>query len=267
MNHLISYAYLSSYIQYAEQISKLDILLDSGAFTAFKLNKEINLEEYCSFLKDPPFKIWKYFALDKIGDDKVTNSNLQIMLDKGLHPVPVFQRGQSIDKLYELIDKFPLVGIGGVAGTNDRNSYLKWILERKDINAQKLHLLGVMNLDILREYIPYSCDSSCVVDSTKFGNIVYFDPIKNKLCKAGRSIVKNNTIMRRLPEVIQEGLFTQEGWVHSYKSDKNNYHLKASIIFVNQFSTRLRKIGCRFFMIIPYQFFPTLISLIKDGLL
>jgi hypothetical protein len=267
MNHLISYAYLSAYKAHFAEINKLNILLDSGAFTAFKLNRDIDLQEYCAFVKNPPFKIWRYFSLDKIGDPEVTDRNLQIMLDKGLHPIPVYQRGQPIDKLYELIEKFNFVGIGGVAGTNDRNAYLKWILERSDIDAQKLHLLGVMNLDILRQYRPYSCDSSFIVDSTKFGQIVYFDPIKNKIGKIGREIVKNALLMKQLPVKIQEGLYTKDGWVHSYKAGgMYNYHLKASIIFADRLSQRLSTIGCKFFMIIPYQSFPTLINLMKEGL-
>jgi hypothetical protein len=268
MNHLISYAYLNAYKAHFSDINKLNILLDSGAFTAFKLNREIDLEEYCAFVKNPPFKIWRYFSLDKIGDPKVTDRNLQIMLDKGLHPVPVYQRGQPIDKLHELLEKFDFVGIGGVAGTNDRNAYLKWILERPDIDAQKLHLLGVMNLDILRKYRPYSCDSSFIVDSTKFGQIVFFDTTKNRIVKMGREIIKNTSLMQQLPEEIQLGLCTKEGWVHSYKAGKAfNCHLKASIIFADRLSQRLNAIGCKFFMIIPNQSFPALINMMKAGLI
>lgn len=231
--------------------NRSNTLLDSGAYTAFKSKKEINLEDYCSFVKNPPFKLWRYFALDKIGDSKATDRNLQIMLDKGLKPIPVFQRGQPLDKLYELLGKFDLVGIGGVAGTNDRNSYLKWILQRPDIDKQRLHLLGVLNIDIIKQYRPYSCDSSFLVFAPKFATITYYDPISNSLKRIGREIISNKKLMGALPTKIQEGLMTADGWIHSTKLIANNAHLKASLFFAIKLAQYLENVNCKLFLIFP----------------
>src|SRR5512136_392524 len=160
-----------------------NILLDSGAFSAYKRKQNVDFKEYCAFVKDPPFEIERYFMLDVIGDPQSTIRNLQIMLDMGLNPIPVFQRGQPLDDLYRLLDQFDLVGIGGVAGTNDRNAYLKYILQRKDIDKRKLHLLGVLNKDILKEYKPKSCDSTFIVDYGKFALITYFDERQHKVSR------------------------------------------------------------------------------------
>lgn len=217
-----------------------NILLDSGAFSAYKRKEKVNFQEYCAFVKDPPFKVERYFMLDIIGDPIATERNLQIMLDKGLNPIPVFQRGQSLDKLYKLQEQFDLIGIGGVAGTNNRDEYLKFILQRPDINKRKLHLLGVLDMDLLKQYKPRSCDSTFIVDSGKFALITYFNERENKVSRIGKQIVKNRRLMSKLPEEIQFGLLDSKGWIHTWKDPLCNMHFKASLhLFTNEICRRI----------------------------
>src|SRR5271169_933508 len=91
---LFSYAYVSKISGVSKvlnsQKNQCRALLDSGAFTAFKQGYQIDINEYCAFLKSPTFPIERYFMLDVIGDPKATKKNLEIMLKKGLKPIPVF---------------------------------------------------------------------------------------------------------------------------------------------------------------------------------
>jgi hypothetical protein len=258
MNLLLSYVYRDK-ITPIELIkkneSKLNILLDSGAYSAFKSDVEVDFEEYCAYVKNPPFKIWRYFALDKIGNAKVTERNLSVMLDKGLKPIPVFQRSQSIDRLYQLLDEFDLVGIGGVAGTNDRDEYLKWILERPDIDKRKLHLLGVLNIDLMRKYKPYSCDSSILINSIKFGRIQYFDASQNKIRSCNKeTFLKNRQLMAQIKNYprLLEGLIGAEGWRGCpSKLDTTYMAFRLSIIAAKVLERHLQAIGTKLFLINP----------------
>ncbi len=62
----------------------LRFLLDSGAFTAWKAGKPIALDDYCKFLDTLPFKPWRYFTLDVIGDPKNTLKNRQWIVLAGV---------------------------------------------------------------------------------------------------------------------------------------------------------------------------------------
>jgi hypothetical protein len=258
MNILLSYAYQKDFPVSVinANAGSFNILLDSGAFTAYKSKREINFKEYCAFVKNPPFKIWRYFALDKIGDDLITKRNLDSMLSKGLNPVPVFQRGQSLDVLYRLQETFSLIGIGGLASARcdaDAKSYLKFILERKDIDKKKLHILGLKNLDFLRLYRPYSADTSEVLRSFQFGEITYFNKATNSLGRIKRRDAMRHKYILSLANShpnIFESLLTEDGW-KSGSRPGNNAHFLASLVSLKQVTKDLQAIGCKLFLSYP----------------
>lgn len=80
----------------------LDLLLDSGAYSAFTRGVELNLRDYITFLREHTF-LKNYISLDHIPgaygirthDPRAaeqTYRNHQIMKDAGLLPIPVFHR-------------------------------------------------------------------------------------------------------------------------------------------------------------------------------
>ena len=84
-----------------------NVLLDSGAFTNFAKGRDVvSLDGYCDFLKSHGDKFWRYFALDKIADSDRSKSNLRTMYERGLRPVPVFQRGATIADMDEMKKTF-----------------------------------------------------------------------------------------------------------------------------------------------------------------
>jgi hypothetical protein len=54
----------------------VELLLDSGAFTALNTGQEIRLDDYMKFLDKWQDKLFGYLALDKLGDPKQTDENL-----------------------------------------------------------------------------------------------------------------------------------------------------------------------------------------------
>ena len=160
LNLLVAYPYAKPEIidLVKQNESRICFLLDSGAFTAWKAGKPIALDDYCKFIESLPFKPWRYFTLDVIGDPEATMRNYETMLARGLKPVPIFTRGEDpklLDTYYETSD---VVGIGGLVGTGGNKGFVKGIMRK--VGTRRVHLLGFTNQPFLKAYRPYMADSS-----------------------------------------------------------------------------------------------------------
>lgn len=145
-------------------------LLDSGAFTAFKAGKVLQLDDYCRFVETLPLRPWRYFSLDVIGNPHATLRNYETMLARGFNPVPVFTRGEDPSVLEEYFRTSEVVGIGGVAGHNkSAYAWARWAMEK--VAGRKVHILGFTSPDWLKYLRPYSCDSSTWNGFGRYGKI------------------------------------------------------------------------------------------------
>src|SRR5207302_10610654 len=73
----------------------IELLLDSGAFTALNAGYEIKLDEYMEFLQKWQSRLFGYMALDKLQDPKTTAANLRTMLSEGLKRITVHVFGDD----------------------------------------------------------------------------------------------------------------------------------------------------------------------------
>jgi hypothetical protein len=154
--------------QLNEHVDKFNVILDSGAFTAFNTGRTIALDEYIAFIKDMPFKVEFYFTLDSIGNPIQTERNLDKLRADGFHPVPVFTRGQTKED-YLRYAKGGLVGIGGIAGTNDNFVYLRELYDKGILGpCDKVHWLGFWDRDFVLHYRPFSCDTQSWMSAARF---------------------------------------------------------------------------------------------------
>lgn len=189
INLLIAYPYiindLANFMPFlVEHKDKLRLLIDSGAFTAWKSGSPVQLDEYVNFIKSLPFEPWNYFTLDVIGDSKKSYDNYLTMRDQGLSPIPIFTRGTDlsmIDRYYELSD---YLGIGGLVGTPGNRGYVKTVM--RHIAGRKVHLLGFTDKNFIKVYRPYSCDSSSVTSAGRYGMIDLFDNRAGAFFRVGR---------------------------------------------------------------------------------
>lgn len=167
---------------WTEHADTLDLLVDSGAFTAYKVGMPITLNEYMAFLRSLPCVPWNYMQLDVIGDYVQTWTNYQEMIDNGFYStVPVFQRDAPIHMLWQL-QPGPLVGIGGVAGTNGAQPVVKELMTRH-IDPRHTHWLGFGSVDFVTVYRPYSFDVTNWFIPTSFGKCdIYLGAGKFVLC-------------------------------------------------------------------------------------
>jgi hypothetical protein len=130
----------------------MNIMVDSGAFSAWTKDKEINLDEYISFIKRFEDDISYYINLDVIPGDpgrKPTAKeidfsankgweNYQKMLEEGLNPIPVFHFGEDIKWLRRIIDSgVNYVGLGGIVG-RPRPLVKKWLDKVFDMMSMDL---------------------------------------------------------------------------------------------------------------------------------
>src|SRR5260221_8934511 len=105
---------------------KVQLMLDSGAFSAWNRGEEINIKEYIAYVKRNQHLLHSHVNLDVIpgvhgqrrATDDVESSakqsydNLQIMKAAELRPIPVFHHGESLTWLERLLkDGEPYIGL------------------------------------------------------------------------------------------------------------------------------------------------------------
>ena len=184
VNILVSYAYLTESIikelqTYEDQIN---LLIDSGAFTAWKQKKEITLNEYCDFMDSCPLKPMQFFTLDEIGNPKRTKDNYIELKSRGYNVLPIFTHNAELDDLEFYYQDTDFIGYGGIAGKRDKKFLQRFNKVLKQINNRQVHLLGVTNEKILKKFKPYSCDSSSWTSAWRYGtSAVYVGNGKMKL--------------------------------------------------------------------------------------
>jgi hypothetical protein len=181
---LISYAYRDAFDwgMIREHRDHLDLLVDSGAFTAYKQGTDITVAEYCEWLNWLHAEILEptgYFTLDVIGNPQGTLVNYSEMLQAGYKPIPIFTRGDHPDAIEEMFQtsmaEAGLVGIGGIQmKTNNSAGYLKMLM--KHVGKRNVHWLGFTVQDFLLYYKPYSADSINWKGTALFGNIKLLTP-------------------------------------------------------------------------------------------
>lgn len=189
-NILIAFPYWNDGTSKAVEANpdKIRLVIDSGAFTAWKAGKPIAIDDYCRFLEGLKVKPWRYFTLDVIGDAAGSLRNYEIMRKRGFKPVPIFTRGEDPSVLEDYYKTSDVVGIGGLVGTRHNKGFVNGIMKR--VGKRRVHWLGFTGLDYLKFYRPYMCDSSSWEGGARFGTIrLYmgngrFATIKKADCRA-----------------------------------------------------------------------------------
>ena len=155
---------------------KLDMMLDSGAFSAYTKQEEIDLDAYIAYIKKYESYLTCYINLDVIGDAEATARNQRIMEEAGLHPIPVFHIGEEFSYLKKLMDKYEYIGIGGIAnlsGTGESFKFLNkvfdLICDKEGFPRNKLHAFGITNTEAMMGYPWYSVDSTSWLYSSRMG--------------------------------------------------------------------------------------------------
>ena len=162
--------------------NKIDLFLDSGAFSAFTQKIEIDINKYIQFIKKHKKYIDVYANLDVIGNAEATYRNQKIMEEKGLHPIPVFHATKEpLLWLKKYVDEgYSYIAIGGMAGGDISVKQIYPVLDEvfndiltdsKGIPKVKIHGFGLTSLKLMLRYPWYSVDSTSWIITGCLGSI------------------------------------------------------------------------------------------------
>lgn len=172
---LISYAYFREDPDICMRLvnhPRVDVLLDSGAFTAKNTGKEIRLDEYLDFLGEYRDRLFAYLALDVVGDPAATEANLHTMIREGFRPVPVHvlgDDGRRMDELFELSDYVALGGLRRPGKLHCPKSYVKQKMAWA--KGRRVHWLGYTPAPMLIAFRPFSCDAASWAEGFMWGQL------------------------------------------------------------------------------------------------
>ncbi len=206
---------------------KPTVFTDSGGFSAHSQGVDVDIDEYCSWLRRNKSSIDYYANLDVIGDWRGTLKNQLIMERRGFRPLPVIHYGSDPSEIRRYSSHgYKYICLGGLvpysfqltqALTSIRNNrpppksglkIVKWLDECHRIakdEGVRLHGFGVTNWRAVTRYPWKSVDSSSWISGAKFGSLILFDPSKGKWVKGGR-VQTLNDMMRMSPLLRKYGL-------------------------------------------------------------
>jgi hypothetical protein len=171
-----------------------DCFLDSGAFTAFTKQVDIDIDEYIDFIKRTK-KVWDTYAvLDVIGDYKATEKNQKYMESKGLKPLPTFHYGSPLEELKRLVKEYDYIALGGLVPLALHRKKLQNWLDRcfSIIKTDcKIHGFGVNSIWAWERYPFYSVDATSWNQGMKFGRVIESSGIRQKVIKGDMAIYLN----------------------------------------------------------------------------
>lgn len=136
------------------------ILLDSGAYSAYTKGKNVNLMDYLAYIQANQDYLHQYVSLDVIGDERLTCLIYQLMKSYGLDPVAVIHYGEGV---YLAMHQYSgrVLALGGTVPVRDKKKVVCWCEEMKKLRPEtSLHLLGSSSKELLRSEALTSCDSS-----------------------------------------------------------------------------------------------------------
>jgi hypothetical protein len=160
------------------------IFLDSGAFSAFHLGVNININDYCDYIKRN-IDILRVedgavmaSVLDGIGDALQTWRHQLYMEKQGAKPLPCFHFGEDPRYLDWYVKRYEYITIGGLVGkpVRDARTWLDRIWNDHMLDGSgrarlKVHAFGMTSPELMARYPWHSADSSSWIQAAAFGSI------------------------------------------------------------------------------------------------
>lgn len=169
------------------------VMLDSSAASFHVLAKNRNvgrhsrddigklrdslLTQYVEYVK-PRGKDFDWYVNFDYTHDAKECWRMQRRLEKdGIHPVPVFHRGQDLDWLHRYCSEYKLVGLGNMmrAGYASGRFFLDKAFNLAAKHGTKMHGFAATTLSIMFMYPWHSIDSSSWLKVAAYGSIIHVD--------------------------------------------------------------------------------------------
>ena len=159
---------------------KINLFLDSGAFSAWSRKITIDIDEYIAFIKKYEKYLTVYANLDVIGDAEATLKNQKYMENKELNPLPTYHLGSDVKYLEYYAKNYSYIALGGMAGTGTATKQIisqldpiwdKYLTNEDGSAKIKVHGFACTGLEIISRYPWYSVDSTSWVMTGRFGSV------------------------------------------------------------------------------------------------
>jgi len=166
-------------------MKRLEVLLDSGAYTAFNKGTKISIDEYIAFIHENAKLFDHCINLDVIGNAKDSYRNWKYLKSNGVNAIPVYHLGTDEKWLVKYLKQTDYISLGAVANLDTtqrmyglRHIWEKYLQDRNGTPTHKIHGLGLTAIDIASAHPWYSLDSSAAVKAAAYGKI--FVPLYRK---------------------------------------------------------------------------------------
>lgn len=180
---------------------KIQLMLDSGAFSAWKRGTEIDIYEYIEYIHKHKHLLYSYVTLDQIpgkpnirktqdeinASAAVSYKNQQYMKSKGLDPIPVFHMGEDWRWLERyMADGEPYIGISPAADLPQPqirdwlDRAFTFVCDEDGIPKVKTHGFGVASFALLKRYPWFTADATSWALTAAYGSI-YVPNYKGKV--------------------------------------------------------------------------------------
>lgn len=199
------------WMEYTMTRPKVDLFLDSGAFSAWTKGMVINIDEYAEFVLANRDAFTVVANLDVIPGkpgEPPTGADIeraaeagwenweylcQKLAPAGIKPLHTYHWREDPKWLRRLIDHSDYLGIGGIAlpGMTSavRQTFLDGIMplltDAKGWPIRKFHGFGLTSIPLMLRYPWYSCDSTSWVLASRFGTC--YLPLNGKYLKVAFS--------------------------------------------------------------------------------
>lgn len=158
---------------------KSKCFLDSGAYSAWANNTNVDIQDYMDFIFLHEKEIEVYACLDDIRDPEKTWQNQEIMEKEGLHPLPVYHTEEP-EKYLQRAMEYPYFALGGMAlkGAVSRREQFNFVFSRictkkSDFYpTHKVHGFGLASPDLLINFPWYSADTTSWAQYGRFGIVL-----------------------------------------------------------------------------------------------
>lgn len=188
-NELLSYYEILKTKMTFEKINEIskergDIMIDSGAYSAFTQKKPINIQNFIAWHKDLAQacpQITYKAGLDDIGSPEQSIVNQRLTDEAGLKLFPTYHRMDPFSTLQWIKDSgYKQMGFGGLAGggLTEADKITDWIEEAFSHICDEqgeptidVHLFGVSNVEIIHQFPPYSNDSAAALFTGGWGAV------------------------------------------------------------------------------------------------
>lgn len=168
---------------------QIKLIMDSGAYSAWRLGKPIDLKQYCDFLERNLDWIEHPVALDVINPKDpeaaaaASFENLKYMRSRGLNPVPVYHVGEDVKWLFKMLDlgcDYIGLSASSLVSRNKVNDWyaMAWshLVDSQGRATVRAHAFGEGRYDSLRRFPWYSADStSWIYAAQRTGTMVFAD--------------------------------------------------------------------------------------------